>query len=118
MPQVEGLDILDYIDRLLVLPQLVLGCEGSLPEDTVERLTVYFVARLQQERPDNRVYSDPNNGIVEAYSVNPASPRCEQLSTRLVSSAMSQSPGRVYVSEESIGSSRNFLNNLREELSR
>ena len=33
MLQVEGLDVLDYINRPLVLPQLVLGCEGSLPED-------------------------------------------------------------------------------------
>jgi len=97
MEQIEGLDVLDYVERPGILPQLHLGCKDILPENSVIKVSNYLAARLRQERPKDRVYSDPDNGVIEVYSVDLTAPRHEKLAMRLRILDESWSPGRVYV---------------------
>lgn len=111
MRTLEGLDVLALFEYDGVQPQLVLGCEGALPDDSVERITNYLAARLKREHPDMRIYSNQDQGVVEVYSVVSGAEREEQLQDRFIVSPQLFFPGRLYVS------SRNpeFLRKVKEE---
>jgi len=111
---IEGLKVLAYLKYDDVLPQLVLGSDSELPDDSVNRITEYFAERLRGQRRDDAIYSDPEFGLVEDYEIMPTGRR-EQLRLRLIVS--SPCSGRVYVAEQAPNNSFGFLKDVWDNLS-
>ncbi len=124
-PALKGLTLLCYQEplvhsingELVPTPQMILGSDGELPRDSVETVVNYLVKRLMTLKK-TAVYSDPVNGAIEVYDLDPTSSRMERIKTRFSTIPFLYNPGRIYVTEQACERPSTFLKKLSKELSK